>query len=125
MNGAPWWVQRTPDGASITVDLGVYSLDVVLRACHAFTARCSVFVRMGEGPTAIVDFAPRDEGTALMNIASEFSNALLDYQLRAAISLETRSIRELLFAQAFCEVDLLDRRERESDEYTDPRGITG
>jgi His-Xaa-Ser system protein HxsD len=123
MIGAPSWVQRTADGTSITVGLDVYTLDAVLRACHAFTARCYVFVRMGEGQTAIVDFAARDEGAALMNIAGDFSNALLDYQLRAAIAAETQSIREILVAQAFCEASFLDDQDRESDEYTDPRGI--
>jgi His-Xaa-Ser system protein HxsD len=108
---------------SIAVDLSIYPLDVVLRACHAFTARCSVFARdAGDGQVS-VELTPRNEQPA-EDLAGDFANALLDAHVRARIADETRVIRELLVAQAFCEADLLDRRESEGDEYDDPRGIT-
>ena len=107
---------------SIRVDLTIYPLDVVLRACHVFTARCYVLARR-DGAEIVVDFTPREEGESLRELAGDFSNALLDYTLRAIVAEETRGIRELLVAQAFCEADLLDRGDSESDEYSDPRGI--
>ncbi|MGH7486808.1 MAG: His-Xaa-Ser system protein HxsD, partial [Thermoanaerobaculia bacterium] len=109
----------------INVDLAIYPLDVVLRACHTFTARCYVFPHVAEHGTVKVTFAPRIESETIRSVAGEFTNALLDYRLRASIADETRSIRELIVAQAFCEADLLDRGESESDEYADPRGIVG
>jgi len=108
---------------SITIDLTVHPLDVVLRTCHTFTARCYVSAHRDGDTTLIVDFAPREENAPLGGLAGEFSNALLDHHLRALIAEETRPIRELLVAQAFCEADLLDRRDSESDEHADPRGI--
>ncbi|MFP5248100.1 MAG: His-Xaa-Ser system protein HxsD [Thermoanaerobaculia bacterium] len=108
---------------TITVDLSIYPLDVVLRACHVFTARCYVFARPTENGTVTIDFTLRDERDSLRQLAGEFSNALLDYQLRATIAAETQTIRELIVAQAFCEADLLDRTDSRSDEYADPRGI--
>ncbi|HWW60991.1 MAG TPA: His-Xaa-Ser system protein HxsD [Thermoanaerobaculia bacterium] len=108
---------------SLTIDLAVYPLETVLRTCQAFTARCYVLARTAVDGHVIVDFTPRDERDSLRELAGEFSNALLDNRLRAIIANETHAIRELLVAQAFCEADLLDRREVEGSEYDDPRGI--
>jgi His-Xaa-Ser system protein HxsD len=122
MNALPW-VQSRAAGVSICVELAVYPLDVVLRTCHIFTARCYVFAHDVHDGMVVVDFASRDEKESLRELTGEFSNALLDQHLRAQIAAETRAIRELLVAQAFCEADLLDRREVESDEHADIRGI--
>jgi His-Xaa-Ser system protein HxsD len=108
---------------AIRVDSTIYPVEVVLRTCHAFTARCYVFTRR-DGHELVVELTAREDGEALEKLAGEFGNALLDYTLRALVAEETRAIRELLVAQAFCEGDLLDRRDSESDEYADPRGIT-
>jgi His-Xaa-Ser system protein HxsD len=107
---------------SIHVDLTIYPLEVVLRACHAFTAHCYVLARR-DGDAVVVELTPQVDGESLRELSGEFANALLDYTLRAMVAEETRGIRELLVAQAFCEADLLDRRDSESDEYADPRGI--
>jgi len=122
MSALPW-TMPTENGLAMSVDLAIYPLDVVMRACHAFTARCYVFVRSVENGLAIIDFAPRDEQDSLRDVAGDFSNALIDHQLRSLVAAETKAVRELLVAQAFCEGDLLDRSEIESDEYADPRGI--
>jgi His-Xaa-Ser system protein HxsD len=113
------------EGLAMDLDLSIYPMDVVLRTCHTFTARCYVFVHPAENGRVTVELAPRDEQGLPRDLAGQFSNALVDYRLRALIAEETRPIRELLVAQAFCEADLLDRRESESDEQTDPRGIAG
>jgi His-Xaa-Ser system protein HxsD len=108
---------------TITVDLTIYPIELVLRTCHVFTARCHVLPRATESNRLAIDFTPRDESDSLRDLAGEFANALLDFRLRAIIAAETQTIRELLVAQAFCEADLLDRSDSESDEYEDPRGI--
>ena len=121
MTGLPW-TQSCGNDVSIGVELAVYPLEVVLRACHAFTARCYVFAHDVHNGIVVIDFASKD-ATPLRELAGEFSNALIDYSLRSQIAGETHAIRELLVAQAFCEADLLDRGDVESDEYADPRGI--
>ena len=110
---------------TLTIDLAIHPLEVVLRAAHAFTARCYVFVRAAEEGRVTVEFDAKDGREPLRELQGEFANALLDQHLRAVIGEETRAIRELLVAQAFCEADLLDRRDSESDERADPRGIAG
>jgi His-Xaa-Ser system protein HxsD len=110
---------------TITVDLSIYSLDLVLRTCHVFTSRCFVTPHTVANGRIGIEFVARDEKDSLRDLAGAFSNALLDSHLRAVIATETHTIRELLVAQAFCEADLLDRSEIESDEHADPRGIAG
>jgi His-Xaa-Ser system protein HxsD len=101
----------------IRIDLAIYSLEVVLRTAHAFIGRGEIFVRGIEDGTVIVDIAAELE--------RELKDALLDNRLRALIAEETKTIRELLVAQAFCEADLLDRSDVESDEWHDPKRIAG
>jgi len=108
---------------TVEVDLTIYPLDVVLRACHRFTGRCYVGPRMIGDSRIAVDFVSRDAADQLDDLRDRFANELLDTQLRAVVAAETRAIRELLFAQAFCEADLLDRADIEADEAADPRGI--
>jgi His-Xaa-Ser system protein HxsD len=110
---------------TITIDLTIYPLELVLRTCHVFTSRCYVTPHITFNERIRVEFAARDESDSLRDLAGAFSNALLDALLRAVIADETRAIRELLVAQAFCEAGLLDRGEIESDEHADPRGIVG
>ncbi len=110
---------------TISVDLALYPIELVLRTCHVFTARCYVSPRMDGDGHVVVDLEPRDERDALRDLVGQFSNALLDARVRALIANETRAIRALLVAQAFCEADLLDRGDVESDEHADPRGIVG
>ena len=110
---------------NITIDLSIYPLDLVMRTCHVFTSRCYVLPHEAANGRVAVEFVARDERDSLRDLAGAFSNALLDSHLRALVAGETRAIRELLIAQAFCEADLLDRRDIESDEITDPRGIAG
>jgi His-Xaa-Ser system protein HxsD len=106
----------------IEVDLAIYPLETVLRACHRFTARYYITPRVNGG-SVIVAFSARDGGAVSDNLRGELANELLDAELRALIAAETKTIRELIVAQAFCEADLLDRRDVESDEWADPRGI--
>lgn len=108
---------------TINVDLSIYPLEIVLRTCHAFTSRCYIAPHAAANGRVAVEFTARDQGDSLRDLAGAFANALLDAHLRALIAGETRAIRELLVAQAFCEADLLDRRDVEGDEYADPRGI--
>lgn len=118
------WVRRSANAVSVTIELEIYSIDVVLRAAHALSGRCFVFINRAVDGGVIVDFAAQDATDDLRELVGKFSNALLDYRLRALISEETHSIRELIVAQAFCEADLLDRRASEDDYAEDPRGIS-
>jgi His-Xaa-Ser system protein HxsD len=107
----------------VTVDLAIYPIELVLRTCHTFTARCYISARIQDDEHVVIDLQPRDERDSLRDLEGHFLNALLDAQLRAIVTNETHAIRELLVAQAFCEGDLLDRRDIDADASDDPRGI--
>lgn len=108
---------------TVEVDLTIHTAEVVLRACHPFTARYSVTLRHTGTNAMAVDFAARGGETLPPDLAGDFSNALIEQHLRSLVAAETAPIRELLVAQAFCETDLLDRRDSESGEDDDPRRI--
>lgn len=108
---------------TISIDLAVYPLDLILRACHPFTSRCYVVPHAAANGRLAVEFIAREKDDTLHDLAGSFANTLLDTRLRVVVAEETRAIRELLVAQAFCEADLLDRREADGDEAADPRGI--
>jgi len=108
---------------TVNVDLSIYPLEMVLRTCHVLSSRCYVLPRVAEDGRVAVELMPRKETDSLRDLAGSFANELLDSYLRGRIADETRAIRELLVAQAFCEADLLDRGDAESSEYADPRGI--
>jgi His-Xaa-Ser system protein HxsD len=110
---------------TLEIDLSIHPLEIVLRTCHAFTDRCFVFIRRTGEHSCAIDLAARaNDARSLREIAGSFSSALLDAHLRSIVANETKAIRELLVAQAFCEADLLDRGASEADEHDDPRGIT-
>lgn len=108
---------------TINVDLAIYPLDLILRACHRFTSRCYIVPQAAANGRVAVQFIAREGSDSLSDLAGSFANALLETHLRVVVAGETRSIRELLVAQAFCEGGLLDRRDIDGDEAADPRGI--
>lgn len=107
----------------LEVDTTIYPLDVVQRAAHVFTARCFVLFRRLDSNRMAVELEPRDDRDDVRTLSGEFANVLLDHTLRARIAAETSAIRELIVAQAFCEADLLDRRQMNANVEDDPRGI--
>lgn len=118
---------RYPDDTShstvIAVDLTIYGLQALFRTLYRFTAELFVYIAPRNETTVDVYLTARDGTPAPLDLAGRFVNALVDDQLRYAIAEETRAVRELLVAEAFATVGLLDDSEIESDYHTDPRRI--
>jgi His-Xaa-Ser system protein HxsD len=120
------WTQTLQDGALLmSVNLDLYSLEALFRVCYSFTDRCYIFLDHN-GDTSIVNIhlAKKSSNCDLTALAGEFSNELIDQKVRLDIAAETRTIRELIVAQAFTEADLLDRCASEADYNQDPRDIS-
>lgn len=49
-----------------------------------------------------------DQAVELERVAMEFSNHLLDFELRSKLNAETNGIRQLIFAKAFAAGNLLE-----------------
>ena len=119
------WIQTSAEGAlRLSVDLGVYPLEAVLRTCYLFTDRCYLFLAPEEEGGAIrVEFSAKSPSADLSAVAGEFGNELLNQRLRLEIARETRPIRELIVAQAFAEADLIEPAVSAADYRDDPKGI--
>ena len=112
------------DSAALQVDITIYGLDAILRACYKFTDRCYLFLtREPESPSLVNVFLMRKGREHIGDAAGEFCNELVDQSLRVALSQEYGPIRELIVAQAFSEGNLLDPQRDEGDYANDPLGI--
>jgi His-Xaa-Ser system protein HxsD len=106
-------VDTTNNAVAFTVDQRVYSVEAVLRTAYWFTDRAYIFISTPAEHTLRVHLktkpvtleAPHQE--SIDEIAGEFSNALLDNQLRESVEERTGKIRELLVAKAVAEAGVL------------------
>ena len=121
------WIVKDPSNSSLSifVDTTVYPLEVLFRTCYVFTDRCFLFLHPTDVSGVInVRFKQKLELCDLDSLAGEFSNELINQRIRLDIANETRSIRELIVAQAFAEADLLDKSGCEAGYIDDPKGIS-
>jgi His-Xaa-Ser system protein HxsD len=106
-------IENADNAVAFTVDERVYSVEAVLRTAYWFTDRAYVFistpsehalrVHLKSKPATLE--APHQE--SISDIAGEFSNALLDNQLRESVEARTGKIRELLVMKAVAEAGAL------------------
>src|SRR6266487_392415 len=103
---------RVEDGAlRISLSLDVYGLQAILRSCYWLTDRCFVYLAPArEGLIEITLLAKNADSTQTDHLTWDFLNDLVDQRLRIDINTETRAIREMIVAQAFADVDLIDDR---------------
>ena len=110
--------------AVLQVDMTLYELDAILRACYKYTDRCYLFLTREPDTEGLVNiFFMSKRQSDLPTVVGEFCNELVDQSLRLALSQEFGPIRELIVAQAFSEGNLLDPQRDEGDYASDPLGI--
>ena len=106
--------QRFEDGAlRISLPLAVYGLPALFRACYRLTDRCFVYLshpQDGLIETTLISKSGRATDTD--QLAGDFLNDLVDQQLRVDVGEETRAIREMIVAQAFSAIDVIDDQGR-------------
>jgi His-Xaa-Ser system protein HxsD len=120
-----WLEDITVDSLSISVNTNLYSTNALFRVCYLFTDRCYLFLSQNESSAVIkVRFTRKTPTTDLNIIAAEFSNELVNQQVRLDVAAETKQIRELIVAQAFAEADLLDGFGAGASYLEDPKGIS-
>lgn len=88
------------------VDTNVYTTEALFRACYQFTDRCYLFLEQSSDHTVTVEFRKRQQDTRLQDVVGSFANELISQRVRADLSRETRTIRELIVAQAFGQANL-------------------
>ena len=99
---------------TIAIEEEIYSRETVLRASYWFIERCYVFITRPAPGRLLVQLKCKPPSLEqpgaepIETLAGEFTNALLEYQLRQDIDAQTGKIRELLVAKAFAESGLLE-----------------
>lgn len=110
---------------ALEVDRAVFSLDALLCSAYKFSSRAHVFIQQHPDRTdrwlAVIRPKGTDERPELL--ASDFSNDLIDQQLRARLNDQFASLRTLIAAQAFSEGNLLDPQRENADDVSDPYQI--
>lgn len=110
---------------ALELDLSIYSVDAILRAAYKFTDRCFILLQPDETreDRCVVFLAGKTSSSELGTVLGEFTNELLDQQLRERLEAQFGAIRTLVVAQAFAEGNLLDRDRDEGNYLADPQGI--
>ena len=86
----------------LSLDKGLYPLDVVYGAAYVFIDRAYVLLGK-DGDKTVVELAAKDPETskeALRELAGEFGNELLSQALRKRITRENKTILETIVTQA-------------------------
>ena len=126
-------VHRFENGTlRLTIPIDVYGMDAIFRSCYWLTNRCYLYLAPPQGGLLDVTLVAKEGGVPLTDrLAWDFLNDLVDQRLRIDINRETRTIREMIVAQAFAETDLIDNRgrivseasEASQSRHDDPEGI--
>ncbi|SRR6266540_3592818 len=93
------------DGDTLRVELNLdlYPLSVIFKACYLFTDRIFVYLCHSVPNQVFVYLKAKQTNHNLRELAGDLLNELVNQRLRFDITSETGKIRELLVAQAFAE----------------------
>ena len=104
----------------VSLDTRVYRLEAIKRAGYKFADRFHVLISPEDNEKVVVYFRPKRGTEVPEQIVGEFTNEVLDQDLRLAVSAETEALRNLIVAQAFSNTSLLDPEAETSDYHADP-----
>ena len=105
---------RFEDGAlRLFLSTDIYSVGAILRSCYWLTDRCYVHLApTNNGHIEATLIAKTGDESETSKVAWQFLNDLVDNQLRVSIQQETAAVRDMIVAQAFSDVDVIDDRGR-------------
>ncbi len=79
----------------------LYQKEAILSAAHKFTDKYYVEIDSSSEKSINISFRSKDKNHDLNNLALEFSNELLDQQVRLNVEKSYVNIRDLIVKQAF------------------------
>ena len=83
---------------SVSVDLGVFGLDIVRYAAHAVSGSAHVLIKRNGSREAVVEFSPTRPLSG--GVAAAFRSELADEKVRAAIHDANRELRDFMILKA-------------------------
>ena len=92
--------------AHISIDPGLYSEDVALRAAYWLTDRGYIHLSKREDGYLLAEIRLKDGGAGehLTELCAEFCNGLIDFEVRSRVAAETQAVQEALLQRAFVEL---------------------
>ena len=107
---------------TLRFDTGIYRVAAVKKAAYRLGGRLHFHIESDGEDGLRVTLRPRHGGD-IEFLAGEFCNEVLDQDLRETVAEETRPVRDILMAQAFSAVSLVDEMGDDGDYLEDPKGI--
>ncbi len=108
----------------IEVDLKVYSLSAVKRACYRLAAVCATNIELPSENKALISCTPLDGTADPAALEADFLREINDGALREIVARETEGVRNLILAHALSRVALVDADLEDAD-YRDSDVING
>lgn len=85
----------------VTIPCGIYSKEVILKACYKYLDSAFVKLECMKKSFSVEIKSKDDNEKQARMIADQFCNDLIDFELRAIISSQTKDIRYALVEKAF------------------------
>ncbi len=104
-------------------DLTIYRLEAVKKAAYKYSGLFDIQLEMASQNRVCITFHQKDHVSSKSPELSDFPNEVLDQELRETISQETEGIRNLLLAQAFSSLTLVDPDGDNAEFGEDPLNI--
>jgi len=95
----------------LELSTSVYSLEAIKKAAYKMADRASVIISPASASTVTVTFTfgPAQSTIDRQQVITDFSNELLDQDLREIIKREAGPLRNLILAHAFSKTTLADK----------------
>jgi len=84
----------------IDYDLDLYNKKTLYRTCYKFTDKVFVYIEQKSDTKLEVFFTAKEDNVDLFDIVNEFSNELLDQQLRQVVLEDTKKVRDSMVVRA-------------------------
>ena len=121
---------------SLTIDTGVYPLELIKRTALSFTEFCYLHLEMPDDSHVKITMAPKrpnPEKALIVELLGELANELLNQALRDQLKKDTQGARELIVGRALyaaagedegfgTDLDFLDEDD-DDDFFDDPLGL--
>lgn len=117
-------MQSTPQQfVDVTFDSAAYSITAIQKAAYRFGNLCYIRIETTIDGRVSVQLTPKATVTSPESLAGDLRNEVLDQHLREVVAEETGRVRDLILAQAFSAVSLIDAIGESGDAVDDPLGI--
>jgi len=106
---------------TLTFDLFCYRLTAIQKACYRLSDLATFDIEVVDGRCHVHLITATPEES--VRVTALLRRETLDQELREVVAAETGRVRDLLLAQAFSPLSLLDRTGETADFREDPLGI--